>query len=127
MITEAEYEAAVVSKKAAVATIDAYFRQKDEAFKERMASNAVFQEDELIYAAGARCQCGHGLAYPKACGIFHYWDCSAVLKGTQDLTVPHTDRLPFVFYEIKSENQTSAEGYTTRPKSEISNAQEPTP
>jgi len=67
---------------------------------------------ELVYAAYDRCPCGAGLAYipngPRN------WDCSKILLGTADKGVTHTAKLPFVFYEIKSENQPSAGGATTR-------------
>jgi hypothetical protein len=77
---------------------------------------------ELIYAATVRCPCGAGLAYDKdAADPFNgYWDCSALLLGEavpkgQPGSVQHTAKLPFVFYEIKGENQPSAQGATTRP------------
>lgn len=49
-----------------------------------------------------------------------FWDCSAILLGTAIPSgapgaVKHEARLPFAFYEIKSENQPSAGGVTTRP------------
>ena len=73
----------------------------------------------LVYAAFARCPRGAGLAYaPRGESgkpIQGYWDCAAILLGTADEGVKHTARLPFVFYEIKSENQPSANGATTRP------------
>lgn len=92
----------------------------------------------LIYAAYSRCPCGAGLAYdpagisggkPQADEVTDspfkgpfggYWDCSAIIldaalpKGEVG-SVQHTDKLPFAFYEIKSENQPSAQGATTRP------------
>ncbi len=81
---------------------------------------------KLLYAATARCPCGAGLAYDQdeeGDGVFRgpsAWECSAILM---DAAIPsgapgavqHTDRLPFVFYEIKSEGQPSAKGATTRP------------
>lgn len=76
---------------------------------------------ELIYAATVRCPCGAGLAYETNADPFKgYWDCSAILRGEavpsgQPGSVEHTARLPFVFYEIKGENQPSAQGATTRP------------
>lgn len=85
--------------------------------------------ERLIFAAHSRCPCGAGLAYDPAsedpAGTFKgpsYWDCSAIILGTavpsgQPGAVQHTDKLPFVFYEIKSENQPSAAGETTRPQS----------
>lgn len=79
----------------------------------------------LVYAAYDRCPCGAGMAYdpcredensPFVGSHSGYWDCSAILLGTADKGVKHTDRLPFVFWELKSENQVSANGATTRPK-----------
>lgn len=73
---------------------------------------------DLRYAATTRCQCGAGMAYPKNMSnpIQGAWTCSAVLlqEGSQD---QHDDPLPFAFYEVKSEDQPSAGGRTTRPKS----------
>lgn len=82
---------------------------------------------KLVYAATSRCPCGAGLAYdPDDSGegtVFRgpsAWDCSAILLGAaipagQPGAVEHTDKLPFAFYEIKSEDQPSAGGATTRP------------
>lgn len=78
---------------------------------------------ELIYAATTRCPCGAGLAYKSDAEPFGetaVWDCSAILLGDaipsgMPGSVEHTDLLPFAFYEIKSEQQPSAEGATTRP------------
>lgn len=82
----------------------------------------------LIYASAARCPCGAGLAYdPSDTGEGtpfkgpSAWECSAILLGTaipsgQPGSVTHTDKLPFAFYEIKSESQPSARGRTTRPQ-----------
>ena len=87
---------------------------------------------KLLYAATARCPCGAGLAYPPdgpgdetsphRWPFNGYWDCSAIWLGEaiesgQPGSVEHTDKLPFAFYEIKSENQPSANGATTRPPS----------
>ena len=83
---------------------------------------------KLVYAARVRCPCGAGMAYPKD-GDYPdgqpegpmrwphngYWDCSAILLGTADPAVKHEAKLPFAFYEIKSEDQPSARGETTRP------------
>jgi hypothetical protein len=71
----------------------------------------------LTYAAYKRCPCGAGLAYRRGDDC---WDCSAILLGEaipsgQPGSVQHTGRLPFTFYEIKSEKQPSANGSTTRP------------
>lgn len=74
---------------------------------------------KLTYSAHSRCPCGSGLAYGKMTKsnnpVEGYWDCAAILDGTADKNVQHTARLPFTFYEIKSENQPSANGATTRP------------
>lgn len=73
------------------------------------------KEYPIVYSATARCPCGAGLAYVKNGDIRGSWDCSKILLGEADPEVQHTARLPFVFYEVKSENQPSAEGRTTRP------------
>lgn len=77
-------------------------------------------DDRLVYAAYARCPCGAGMAYDPAAdeGVHGHWDCSAIILGTADQAVKHEAKLPFAFYEIKSENQPSANGATTRPKKE---------
>lgn len=77
-------------------------------------------ESDLIYAAAARCECGAGLAYVSG-SEDRCWDCSDILLGQaipsgQPGAKKHTAKLPFVFYEIKSERQPSAGGMTTRPK-----------
>ena len=83
-----------------------------------------YKDKSLVYAAYARCKCGAGLAYaPRGESgqpIQGYWDCSDILTGRaipmgQEGSVQHDDRYPFVFYEIKGENQPSADGATTRP------------
>jgi hypothetical protein len=93
-----------------------------------------FKDEDLIYASTSRCPCGAGLAYPGHASkkqmkqwrpdsvflLWDHWDCSDILTGR---AIPsnllgsktHTDKLPFSFYEIKSENQPSANGRTTRP------------
>jgi len=75
-----------------------------------------FTEEELRYSAAARCKCGAGYAYPKKCGGGGQWDCSALLKGEAAHGSSHSASLPFMFYEVKSEEQPSAYGTTTRPK-----------
>ena len=87
--------------------------------------------DRLVFSAHSRCPCGAGLAYDPAAedepGSPFYgptaWDCSAIMLGTaapkgEPGAVKHTDKLPFAFYEIKSENQPSAGGATMRPTRE---------
>jgi len=82
------------------------------------------KDKHLRYASTSRCLCGAGLAYPLNSGINGHWECSDILTGR---AVPHgesgwkthTAQLPFAFYEIKSEDQPSANGITTRPRGEI--------
>lgn len=113
MVTKEEYENAILQRDSYEDIIREYLEQKRKAFDERLKINPIFNDDELFYSATARCPCGAGLAYPKDCGGFHYWDCSAILKGTQDNNVKHTDQLPFTFYEVKGESERNG---TTRPK-----------
>lgn len=105
MVTEDQYKAALAQKREADDIINLYHKEKSEAFKHRMKDNPIFTDDELIYSATALCPCGHGLAYPKECGIQHYWDCSAILKGIADPRVMHTGQLPFAFYKVKGESE----------------------
>lgn len=90
--------------------------ERERLIEHRAETGQVFTSEELKYAAHSRCHCGAGLAYPKDMGIHGWWDCSAILTGTADDTVKHEARLPFAFYEIKSEDQPSANGATTRPQ-----------
>lgn len=117
MISEQEYKAAIQSKDDAEKTIDLYHKEKCEAFKQRLASNVPFKDEELFYSRSTLCPCGHGLAYPKECPAGHYWDCSAILKGIQDPAVKHTDQLPFFAYDVKGERagETSRGVFRPRP------------
>lgn len=79
-----------------------------------------FKLDELTFAAFSRCDCGAGLAYPPNAGLWGSWMCSDILLGraipaNKEGAKTHIDGYPFSMYEIKSENQTSANGMTTRP------------
>lgn len=79
-----------------------------------------YKDKDLIYAATSRCPCGAGLAYHRGSGIHGSWDCSDILTGRaikkdQPGAKEHTGGLPFAFYEVKSEDQPSARGATTRP------------
>ena len=76
-----------------------------------------FTDADLIYAAGCRCKCGAGMAYPEGIGGAGMWVCSALLKSgarSEEAQALHTPAMPFMFYEIKSERQPSAYGRTTR-------------
>lgn len=83
----------------------------------------VYTDNDLVYAAYCRCLCGAGMAHVKNCGAYGpdaCWDCSDILTGRaipegKEGAVTHKGRLPFTWYEIKSENQPSANGNTTRP------------
>lgn len=98
-----------------------------------VAEKSVFER--LTYAAYDRCSCGYGMAYDPLGKVIHYpdegpfhkpnrWECAATLlysAGELPLeelnylkTVGHSSPLPFTLYEIKSENQPSANGATTR-------------
>lgn len=95
-------------------------RSEERRARERQAeykaeTGGVFALAELRYSAFARCPCGAGLAYPTAFSMHGWWDCAAILTGTADRAAKHTDKLPFAFYEVKSEDQPSANGATTRP------------
>jgi hypothetical protein len=81
-----------------------------------MSDPRPYKDSELVYSATARCPCGAGMAYVPG---DLYWDCSDILTNRaihRDLpgSKTHTDRLPFIFYKIKSEGQPSAGGATTR-------------
>lgn len=80
----------------------------------------AFSQSELRYAASSRCACGAGMAYPVDGPLDGAWDCSSILTGTaahkgEPGATQHTARLPFAFWSVKSEDQPSAGGRTTRP------------
>jgi hypothetical protein len=104
MITKEQYEQAIKQKEDAEETINLYHKYEREEFEKRMKDNPIFSDEELVYSADTLCPCGHGLAYPKDCGINHYWDCSAILKGIADVNVKHCGQYPFAFYNIHGES-----------------------
>ena len=121
MISKEEYESACQDKKKAELVIDTYFKEKDEQFKARWKEfdehRQPFTDDELRYSAYDRCKkCNAGLAYPIDCGGHHQWTCSNVLKDIG--TDKGHDAFLFIMYSIKSEDQPSCNGNTTRPKPE---------
>lgn len=81
-------------------------------------------KDRLVFAARTYCHCGHGMAYDPLNEVgrdqsspfvmVDRWTCSAVLLGIADEKLVHQEPLPFAFYELKSEDQPSAAGQTTR-------------
>ncbi len=98
--------------------------KKQEAVGEKIklchAGKDSFNPDELIFSAYSRCMCGSGVAYPKEIGMRGMWECGDVLLGKaiakgQPGSKSHDGPWPFAFFEIKSENQPSANGATTRP------------
>jgi len=124
-ISKAEYDEAVKAKESAQNTINAYHDEQRAAFDKRIKENPVFTPDELVYSAAARCNgCGAGLAYPKDCGPGHYWDCADVLTGKIKNPGKEHQQFPFMYYSIKSENQPSANGQTTRPTAQQAGAQD---
>lgn len=105
MITKEQYDQAVKRLDEAQEIINTFNKELMEAFEKRMKENPLFTDDELIYSAEILCPCGHGLAYPKGCGIHHYWDCSAILKGIANQPAEHTAQLPFSVFDIKAESE----------------------
>lgn len=77
--------------------------------REELAKQPI--EARLVYAACKRCLCGAGMAYDPA-STEDCWDCSAILLGTADVNVKHEAKLPFVFWDIKEEDERA----TTRPQ-----------
>lgn len=84
--------------------------------------------ERMCFAAYARCECGAGMAYDKAVatpyGENAKWQCSAIIRfeelpadeQARAKAATHTPPLPFAFYDVKGENQPSANGATTRPQ-----------
>lgn len=123
VITEQEYKDAIARQRADEKIIHEYAKQSIKKFEARwerfQKQGEYFKDDDLTYSAEAKCdKCGAGLAHPKDCGGFHQWTCSTVLKGIG--TDGGHGAYPFAFYEIKSEEQPSARGCSTRPKKEDS-------
>lgn len=86
----------------------------------------TYTDEELVYSAENCCPCGAGLAHLRVINNNEEraWDCSDILTGRaipsgQVGAKQHTGRLPFAFYEIKSERQPSARGRSTRPSSTV--------
>jgi hypothetical protein len=79
-------------------------------------NSRAFTEEELVYAAGARCCCGAGYAYPSEIGMHGAWHCSRILKGKAAPGSEHDGAMPFAFWSVRGENEVRAYGNTTRPK-----------
>lgn len=111
----------------------AAIRQEVDAAR-KSALKAEPLNDRMIYAAYDRCACGAGMAYdPAAEGDKSSplvlersgpskWECSDIVryetfdaaKQAEVKDATHTPAMPFAFWEVKSENQPSANGATTR-------------
>lgn len=118
----AEHQAKIA---AATADLDAQIKDLEQRkLAAILAINAEHRTfpDGLIYSATARCKCGAGLCYEEGkAGMHGEWICSAcVLADRAGLPLEGWDKsahqsFPFAFYDIKSEDQPSALGATTRP------------
>lgn len=112
-----ELEAQINPKRERLSRI---FKEESEAIDDRVNKTRAMQDkftlDELLFASHERCECGAGFAYPKGMGMWGSWNCSAILLGRAEKGSTHSSAMPFSFYEVKSEDQPSANGATTRPK-----------
>lgn len=119
--TDDELRALIDAGEAATDELNKRLRANDEIVAKRVASILAgsldtFAPSELRFAARDRCQCGAGMAYPLKSGPHGQWDCSAILlgKAARDRAILHSGSLPFSSYEVKSEDQPSQCGATTR-------------
>ena len=99
----------------------------EDAYRANLEARGAF--GRLVYAATARCECGAGMAYDpleQGSGPLNgpsQWNCGDIVRyetlppDQQEIVKGrvHSPVLPFSFYEVKSENQPSANGRTTRP------------
>lgn len=90
-------------------------KETEERIQKAMKGQGDFNLEELRFASKDRCICSAGFAYPTGIGIHGSWYCSTILMGKAIHGSSHSDALPFSFYNIKSEDQPSANGVTTRP------------
>ena len=122
--TEDELRAAIEAGRLAEQELVRRFNVKSEHADQRIArvitgdNTAAFSSSELRFAAFERCNCGAGMAYPVDIGIQGAWYCSAILRGNASREVKHSPAMSFAFFEIKSEDQPSASGATTREAAE---------
>lgn len=96
-----------------------YWLRNKHCFGCRLRSSGPYQERDLVFSATSRCICGAGLAHLVRTDSRGSWDCADILMGKAIPkgvvgSVLHTSKLPFAFYEVKSEHQPSARGATTR-------------
>lgn len=115
-VTEKEYKQAVGQIASLTNLTNQYHKQLREDFEQRLKENPIFTDEELRYSRTDLCPCGHGIAYPKTCHGGYHWDCSAILKGIASKDVEHTAKLPFMFYDIKGENEKMSTRGVFRPR-----------
>jgi transcription elongation factor Elf1 len=119
LIALAEARARDCGQNAALEAFNQECKAEAERTKQRLSDIALgknhFTVYELSFSAYAVCKCGAGLAYPDGIGMHGAWYCSAYLLGNDAKPAIKHEIFPFAFYEIKSESQPSAEGWTTRP------------
>jgi len=108
--TEEELRVVAGAGEAALAELNRRSGLEAKEIRERMERHDTFKVEELRFAKTAECPCGAKLAYPKKSGPNGSWDCSAILMHTTPLSgqpgsVLHTDERPFVFWDIKAEDE----------------------
>lgn len=111
-MTKEQLRVVVATGEAAQAELNRRYVIEEKAVLERCNSGEPpFKDEELVFAKSYLCQCGERVAYPKGIGPFQgFWDCVGLLKRTappkgHPAAKVHTDRLPFIFWNIKSEDQ----------------------
>jgi hypothetical protein len=116
-LTEQESKAIRELKDVFDKKLSGHFRKRVEKADKRyelFLKGVRYQPEDLTWAATARCVCGHGMAYPTNCGSHRQWECSGILTGKGDPKLLHLSPRPFALYEIKSDDQPSAYGASTR-------------
>ena len=102
MISRQRYEIACHQYAESQEIMEAYSRERKERFEKRQADDYEWLDNELVYSASRRCECGAGLAYPEGCPDGWYWECSAVLKGVGG-DGRHSGRLFFIYCDVEKE------------------------
>lgn len=111
-LTLEELRAIAKAGEGATAELNRRYMEKAKKILERCdTGEPPFNDEELVFARDAKCPCGERLAYPKGTSPMEgFWDCVGLLKRTAPPkghpdAKTHTDRLPFIFWDIKSEDQ----------------------
>ena len=103
MISRQRYEIACHQYAESQEIMEAYSRERKAEFERRVAVGGILWfEEELVYSAVRRCECGAGLAYPEGCPDGWYWECSAVLKGVGG-DGRHSGPLFFIYCDVEKE------------------------